>query len=104
VERACLRRKKGRGKWIGSALRGQGFAVHAGAGAVVGVGVDAVGTAAVGAATAVLVLVLLGASGDVGVLFGEDAYDAGTDFVVDDCCVVLGNNVDSGFLNEINEK
>jgi preprotein translocase subunit SecG len=51
-----------------------------------------------------LVLVLLGASGDVGLLFGEDAYDAGGDFVVDDRLIVFGNNVDCEFLNEINEK
>jgi hypothetical protein len=45
-----------------------------------------------------LVLVLLGAGGDVGVLFGEDAYDAGGDFVVDDRLVVLSDDVDSELL------
>jgi hypothetical protein len=30
-----------------------------------------------------LLLILLGASGDVGVLIGEDAYDTGGDFVMD---------------------
>jgi hypothetical protein len=45
-----------------------------------------------------LVLVVLGASGDVGVLFGENGYDAGGDFVVDDRLVVLSHDVDSEFL------
>jgi hypothetical protein len=35
---------------------------------------------------------------DVGVLFGEDAYDAGGDFVVDDRLVVFSDDVDSEFL------
>jgi hypothetical protein len=46
-----------------------------------------------------LVMVLLGAGGDVGVLFGEDTYDAGGDFVVDDRLVVLSDDVDSEFLH-----
>jgi hypothetical protein len=45
-----------------------------------------------------LALVLLGAGGDVGILFGEDGYDAGGDFVVDDRLVVLSHDVDSEFL------
>jgi hypothetical protein len=99
VERALLTRKKGKGKWIGSALRRRSSAVDASAGVVVGIGVDAVGGAA-----AVLLLELLGVGGDVGGLFGEDAYDAGGDFVVGDHFVVFSNSVDSEFLNEINEK
>jgi hypothetical protein len=45
-----------------------------------------------------VVLVLLGAGGDVGVLFVEDGYDAGGDFVVDDRLVVLSHDVHSEFL------
>jgi hypothetical protein len=45
-----------------------------------------------------LVLVLLGTSGDVGILLGEDAYDACGDIVVYDRLVVLCDNVDSEFL------
>lgn len=39
---------------------------------------------------------LLGAGGDVGILFGED--NAGCDFMVDYCLVVLAYDVDSEFL------
>jgi hypothetical protein len=44
------------------------------------------------------VLVLLGAGGDVGVWFGEDGYDAGSDFVVGDRLVILSHDVDFEFL------
>ena len=43
------------------------------------------------------------ACGEVGVLLGEVADNAGGDFV-DDRFVVFANNVDSEFLNEINKK
>ena len=45
-----------------------------------------------------LVMVLLGAGSDVGVVFGEDGYDAGGDFVADDLLAVLSHDVDSEFL------
>jgi hypothetical protein len=44
------------------------------------------------------VLMLLGASGDVRVLIGEDAYDAGDNFGVEDGPVVLAYNIDAEFL------
>ena len=43
-------------------------------------------------------LVLLGARGDLGVLFVEDADDARGDFVVDDRFVVFADDVDAEFL------
>jgi hypothetical protein len=47
----------------------------------------------------VLLLMLLGASGHVGVPIGEDAYDAGGDFVVDDGgIVVFAYHIDAEFL------
>jgi len=47
----------------------------------------------------------LGACGEVGVLLGEVADNAGgREFVLDDRFVVFPNNVDSEFLNEINKK
>jgi hypothetical protein len=45
-----------------------------------------------------LLLMVLGASGDVGVLIGEDAYDPGGDFVVDDGLVVFTYDIDAEFL------
>jgi hypothetical protein len=45
-----------------------------------------------------LLLMLLGASGNVDVLIGEDAYDAGGDFVVNDGLVVFAYDIDAGFL------
>jgi hypothetical protein len=45
-----------------------------------------------------LLLMLLGASGDVGVLIGEDAYDTGGDFVMDDGLVVFAYDIDTEFL------
>jgi hypothetical protein len=45
-----------------------------------------------------VLLMLFGAGGDVGVLFGENADDAGGDFVVDYSLVVLAYDVDSEFL------
>ena len=45
-----------------------------------------------------LCLVLLGARGDLGVLFVEDADDARGDFVVDDRFVVFADDVDAEFL------
>jgi hypothetical protein len=45
-----------------------------------------------------LLLILLGASGDVGVLIGEDVYDAGGDFVVNDGLLVFAHGIDTGFL------
>jgi hypothetical protein len=45
---------------------------------------------------------LLRASSDVSVLFGEDAYDAGGDYVMDDGkMMVLAWNVDSEFLGSL---
>jgi hypothetical protein len=46
----------------------------------------------------------LGTCGEVGVLLGEVADNAGGNFVLDDRFVVFANNVDSEFLNEINKK
>jgi hypothetical protein len=79
VERARLRRKKARGKWIGSAVRRRCGGIDAGAGAI-GVGVYAVGA---GAARR-------WCGNDVGVLFGEDAYDAWV--------IVFAHDVDLKFL------
>jgi hypothetical protein len=45
-----------------------------------------------------LLLILLGESGDVGVLIGEDMYDAGGDFVVNDGLLVFAHDIDAGFL------
>ena len=45
-----------------------------------------------------LLLMLLGASGNVGVLIREDAYDAGGDFVVNDGLVIVAYDTDAGFL------
>ena len=45
-----------------------------------------------------VLLMLLGASGDVGVLIGEDTYDAGGDFVVNDGLVVFAYDINAGFL------
>lgn len=44
-----------------------------------------------------LLLIPLGASGDVGVLI-EDAYDAGGDFGVEGGPVVLAHDIDAEFL------
>ena len=41
-----------------------------------------------------LLLMLLGPSGDVGVLIGEDAYNAGGDFVMDDGIVDFAYDID----------
>jgi hypothetical protein len=43
-----------------------------------------------------VLLMLLGVGGDVGILFGED--NAGGDFMVDYCLVVVAYDVDSEFL------
>jgi hypothetical protein len=45
-----------------------------------------------------LLLILLSASGDVGVLIGEDVYDTGGDFVVNDGLLVFAHDIDAGFL------
>jgi hypothetical protein len=45
-----------------------------------------------------LMLMLLCASSDQHVLFGEDAHDSGDDFVVNDGLVVLADDVDTEFL------
>jgi hypothetical protein len=45
-----------------------------------------------------MLLMLFGASGYEGVLLGEDAYDAGGDFVVGDGLVVFSDNIDPEFL------
>jgi hypothetical protein len=45
-----------------------------------------------------LLLMLLGASCDVRVLIGEDAYDTGGDFVMDDGLVVFAYDIDAEFL------
>ena len=47
---------------------------------------------------AVMVRVLFGVGGDVGVLFGEDADDVGSNFVVDHRLVVFAYDVDTAFL------
>jgi hypothetical protein len=49
----------------------------------------------------VLLLMLFGASGDVGILIGEDAYDAGGDFVVDDGPAFFTYDIDTEFLLEL---
>ena len=49
-------------------------------------------------AVMLLVWVLFGVGGDVGVLFGEDADDVGSNFVVDDRLVVFTYDVDTAFL------
>jgi hypothetical protein len=45
-----------------------------------------------------LLLMLLGGGGDVGVLIGEDAYDVGGNFGVEDGPVVLAYDIDAEFL------
>ena len=45
-----------------------------------------------------VLLVLFGAGGDVGVLFRENADEAGGDFVVEYSLVVLAYDVNSEFL------
>jgi hypothetical protein len=45
-----------------------------------------------------LMVSLIGASGDEGFLFWEDAYNRGCDCVVGDCVVVFADNVDADFL------
>ena len=45
-----------------------------------------------------LLLVLFGAGGYEGILFGEAADDAGGDFVVGGRAVVFSGNIDSEFL------
>ena len=49
-------------------------------------------------AVMLLVWVLFGVGGDVGVLFGEDADDVGSNFVVDDRLVVFAYDVNTAFL------
>jgi hypothetical protein len=49
----------------------------------------------------VLLLLLFGASGDVSVLIGEDTYDVGGDFVVDDGLVFFAYDIDTEFLLEL---
>ena len=46
-----------------------------------------------------LVLLIFGAGGDVGVLFGKDADNASGNFVADYSLVVLANDIDSEFLH-----
>ena len=43
-------------------------------------------------------LLMFGAGGDVGVLFGKDADNASGNFVADYSLVVLANDIDSEFL------
>ena len=45
-----------------------------------------------------LLLALLGVTGDVGVLMGEDVYDAGGDFVVSDGILVFAYIIDAELL------
>jgi hypothetical protein len=45
-----------------------------------------------------LLLVLLDAGGYEGILFGEAADDAGSDFVVGGCLIVFSSTIDSEFL------
>jgi hypothetical protein len=45
-----------------------------------------------------LILMLLGGSYDVRVLIGEDAYDTGGDFVMDDGLVIFVYDIDAEFL------
>jgi hypothetical protein len=45
-----------------------------------------------------LILMLLGASCDVRVLIGEDTYDTGGDFVIDNGLVVFAYDIDAEFL------
>ena len=45
-----------------------------------------------------LLLMLLSASGDVGILIREDTYDMGSNFVVNDSLVVFAHNIDARFL------
>jgi hypothetical protein len=49
----------------------------------------------------VLLLLLFGVSGDVGVLIGEDAFEVGGDFVVDDGPAFFADNIDTEFLLEL---
>jgi hypothetical protein len=52
-----------------------------------------------------LVLMLLGAGGDAEeVLFGEDAYDASSDLVVDYRLVIFSYDVDSEFLYDVDKE
>jgi hypothetical protein len=45
-----------------------------------------------------MMLVLFGASGYEGIMFGEDEDDTGSDFVVDDRLFVFCDGIDSEFL------
>jgi hypothetical protein len=49
----------------------------------------------------VLLMMLFGASSDVSFLIGEDAYDVGGDFAVDDGPAFFAYDIDTEFLLEI---
>jgi hypothetical protein len=48
-----------------------------------------------------MLLTLFGVSGHEAVLLGEDAYDAGGDFVVGDRLVVFSDNIDPEFMLQV---